>query len=541
MNIVPKELLKDDLSRLNLLSLPVPQGLQTIEITVHRNHAFEPVASVLPVFLACSGLTARFHYSDYDDSLSFINMSFTFRSDAHLIWLDAARYKQRDLSDWLEERLLALRAQDTAPVLVCCLGQNICLSKDTGCLVCDMQTMLGELGQAAEDRRLAPFSGTRLSNRACLECARWMGLRYLPSLFRPALKALALDCDNTLYDGVLAEDGTDGVTPYLAVQKYLQNLARQGFLLTLVSRNEEADVRRLFERRRDFPLHWEDFAATAINWQPKSDNIRFVADRLNIGLNAMVFVDDNWGELTQVGMTLPEVRLLAASSPEETLRGLRYCPLLWKPDVMMEDTLRNTDVQANQVRYRLQFACSSLEYRKQLDIHLTLTVNPVARIARVTELLNKTNQFIFTFLRPSQESVMAFMSGKEKVCVACNVRDKLSDSGLVAIVLGLRSTHEGSIGTMRVAELTVSCRALGRGIETGLIFAMLRHACATLDCDRVCLSWRTGPRNAPGIAWLREYWPGVIGDTEALADVSKLTGHLEGVCIDPADPGDIES
>ncbi|MBQ9405738.1 MAG: HAD-IIIC family phosphatase [Desulfovibrio sp.] len=365
-----------------------------------------------------------------------------------------------------------------------------------------------------------------------------MGLRYLPALFRPAIKALALDCDNTLYAGVLAEDGPDGVRPYLEVQHCLRELARQGFLLTLVSRNEEADVHALFARREDFPLRWEDFAATVINWEAKSENIRRVAEKLNIGVDAVAFIDDNWGELSQVGLALPEVRLLAASSPQATLRALHFCPLLWKPGVLLEDSLRRADVQANATRVRLQSAYSPQEYRQKLGICLTFSVNPRQRAERVTELLNKTNQFIFTFLRPTAQDVQDYMHRGDRVCVVCHMRDTLSDSGLIAIVLGSRTNHGSGEEELRVDELAVSCRALGRGVETGMIFALLARACAALDCQRLRLVWKTGPRNAPGLTWLQEHWPGEVGDGLATADARLLRGHLEGVIVADASPGE---
>ena len=113
MNILPPELLVPTLSRVGLLSLPLPEGLQEIVIAVHRNHAFETVASVLNVFLAQSGLSARFCYSSYDDSLSFTDS--LLQADVHILWLDFVRYTGSDLSTWLAERIQTLR--DKLPVL----------------------------------------------------------------------------------------------------------------------------------------------------------------------------------------------------------------------------------------------------------------------------------------------------------------------------------------------------------------------------------------------------------------------------------------
>jgi len=525
MNMLPEALLRPVLSRTELLTLPRPDALSPLRLAVHRNHSFELVASVLNVFLAQSGLEATLWYSAYDDSLSFADALPS--ADVHLLWVDCARYGAADLGEWLTERALELQTRIADPIVVCTLGALGTARTDLPNIYFhDLSHELAPLGARALDERLAPLSGTRLSNAACLEAARLLGLRWLPSCFFQPIKALALDCDNTLYAGVLGEDGPKQVSPHVDVQRHLLELKRQGVLLTLVSKNEEDDVRDLFEQRGDFLLRWEDFAARAINWAPKPENIRYLAHQLNIATDAMLFVDDNPGELLQAAQALPELRLVAATSPEATVRGLRYCPLLGKAHLTAEDSIRSGDVRANAQRQQWRATLSPAEYRRRLRIRLMVAVNPRAQARRIAELCNKANQFVFTFLRPSEQQVRHYMTSPEAVCVTCSMRDTLSDSGLIAVVLARAEEN-----TLRVEELAVSCRALGRGVETGMLFLMLTHACAALACEAVTLSCSVGPRNAPARQWLQEHWPGMRTSVSALAQVNQLKGDLSDVEI----------
>src|SRR5204863_8283441 len=134
-----------------------------------------------------------------------------------------------------------------------------------GARVADLRPIASKLGARFLDERAAKFSGTRLSDAACVQTARQLACHWAPASLQPRLKAVALDLDHTPYEGVLGEDGLDvRLTPgHQALQRHLAGLRDQGIFLALVSRNEEADVRRLFESRTDFPLRWEHFSATA--------------------------------------------------------------------------------------------------------------------------------------------------------------------------------------------------------------------------------------------------------------------------------------
>lgn len=520
MNLLPEPLLKLTLLRNEILNIKNSSPKRSLKLAVHRNHAFELIASVLNVFLAPSNMEATFFYSAYDDSLNSIT-SFP-EVDAHIVWLDGQRY-HLDSTEYLVNEINRLQSISKRPVLVAALNLKLPPKIGAEIKVCPLDEILDPLGEAKEDLRLAPFSGTRLSNQACLQIARYFGFHWLPEIFLPPLKALALDLDNTLYAGIVAEDGIDQLHPYIKVQEELKKLKQQGLMLTLLSKNEEVDILTLFKKRPDFPLKFEDFAAHAISWEPKPWGLKKLAQDLNINPDAFLFVDDNLGELAQMANTLPEVHLLAANTPEATLNGLRHYPGLRKSDCFFEDRLRTLDIQAQKERQELFRTRSVEEYRRELKIILTFNVNPETRCGRVTELLNKTNQFICTYLRPSLSQVQTYMADKDLVCITCSLEDKLSQSGLIAILLASRNKQ-----LLNIDELVISCRALGRHLESGLIFKMLNLACNKLSCDLIKLNLVEGPRNTPARTWIHNEWP---QDLNHPANLELFKDRLAGVQV----------
>ena len=522
-------LFQEQLKREQLLALPPAPVDRTITIAVHRNHSFELVASVLGPFLGLARVKATFLYSEYDDSLAVT--AAPPHADIHLLWLDAARYTIQDFPAWLTERIRALQGQSTGKVLVACLGgPNLAGLSLPDVLVVSPDALLAPLGEAALNPRLEAYTGTRLSNEACLLLARELGARFIPALLFPPLKALVVDLDNTLYAGVLGEDGPHGVVPYTKVQERLAELARQGFLLALASKNEEEDVRALFALRPDFPLRWEDFAATAVTWQPKTQTLERIAAELRIGLDSLLFIDDNPGERLQVAHSLPGVHILEADSPEATLAGLRYYPGLFKTAVHAEDALRSRDLKANTQREALQQKLTPEAYLRELAITLTFAVNPQEHSTRIAELLHKTNQFIVACKRPSQNELAQYFTDADRCVVTASLADKLSDSGLIAVVLAAKSGT-----TLCLEEIAISCRALGRGLEGGMLHHMLHLAAKSLHAGPpYSFRYVTAPRNKPALAWLHSLAPASLGESGTLVLPALPPASLAGVRVEHA-------
>ena len=279
----------------------------------------------------------------------------------------------------------------------------------------------------------------------------------------------------------------------------MKQLKSLGFLLTIASKNEEEDVKEFFIKRKDFPFNWNDFAVIKANWELKSQNILTIAKMLNIGTDAMLFIDDNPAEIQNVESAGIDIKTILAKTPELTLNILEYYPNLLKLTSSKEDVLRTQDKQANQTRNELIKRLSPKEYFEKLEIKLDFYINNKEHIQRITELLNKTNQFILTYARLTLTQVEEAQNNG--VVITINMSDKLSDSGIIAILVANKSSE----GFINLQEMTVSCRALGRNLENIMLPKMFELANQHLNGNgKILINYKKGPRNMPAINWLMD-------------------------------------
>lgn len=472
-------------------------------VKVFRNHSFELVSSVISPWLLYAGMDIHFEYSDYDDSFTFFDFKDT--EDAYFLWIDLLRYEVEDLKSFVLERVQELKSKTRKPILIATTGRNLSFGDEVFCF--SVESLREEVGEPFFDLPRESLTGTKLSNKTCLAAARELGTKYFPALFRPALKAVAVDLDNTLYRGVLGEDGLTGIVlteGHKALQDKLVQLAGQGFFICVVSKNDPRDVEEMFEERKDFPLRKEFLTVIKASWQAKSQGLRAIAAELNIGTDAMLFVDDNLGELAEVAGSLPDIHVLHAQDDAcKTLRALSCFPGLFKAFQNREDALRQSDVQANAERRKLQEHLSHEEYLRNLGMELRILLNDAAGKTRIAELSNKTNQFIFTYRRYTLAQVEALMAGPGSVIVSLHLRDKLSDSGMIGALVLVR---EGD--TAVLDELYISCRALGRGIDDIIIFAALEAGLKKLGVEKLRVNFVRGERNRPAEMFFSQYLSG---------------------------------
>ena len=477
--------------------------VQKYSIKVFRNHSFELISSVIHAYLKYAGMNIEFHYSDYDDSFSFFDFSDT--EDAVLLWMDLSRYAVDDVESFVADRVKDIKNRTSKPVLVVTTGRRISLGKDIFSF--DLDSLEQEIGEGFFDLKREGLTGTKLSNKACLAAARELGTKYLPALFRPALKAIVVDLDNTLYKGVLGEDGIEGIeltSAHAALQKKLTELAAQGFFICVVSKNDQSDVEKMFDLRSDFPLQKSALTFIIASWQAKSKSILDIAARLNIGTDSILFIDDNMGELSEVSSRIPDIHLLhAQDDASATLRALSCFPGLLKVFQNREDTLRQSDVQANEQRRKLQENLSHEEYLRNLGMELCILLDDEAGKARIAELSNKTNQFIFTYRRYTFAQVEALIAGRNSVIVSLHLRDKLSDSGMIGALVLVR---EGD--TAVLDEMYISCRALGRGIDDIIIFEAIGDGLKKLSVNKLQVNFIRGERNRPAEMFYQQYLSG---------------------------------
>jgi FkbH-like protein len=335
----------------------------------------------------------------------------------------------------------------------------------------------------------------------------------------PRIKAIVLDLDNTLYSGVLGEDGPQGVEltgAHRDLQAELLRLRENGIFLALASRNEIEDVERLFSDRKDFLLKKEHFSTTRISWEPKATGIASVISNLRIGADAVLFIDDNPGEIAATAAEIPGLKFLHASSAEATSRALKQYPGISGRKLEHADSLRVSDMAANELRAELLINSSDpIEYLTSLCAELTLSLNPEPFIRRISELSNKTNQFNTNFARLTEAEISRRLADPVSRIVSIALLDRLSDSGLIGMIAGRIQENE-----LLIDDLCISCRALGRHLEDIMITEAISAMADDNKVETIAFAFKEGPRNRPAREWLAKY----TGFSE-IGDVVKIPWH----------------
>ncbi len=289
-------------------------------------------------------------------------------------------------------------------------------------------------------------------------------------------KAVVVDLDNTLWGGVIGEDGPDGIqigreypgAAYRDLQRVLLDLHRRGVMLAVASKNDPREALEVLERHPGNLLRREHFAALEIGWNPKPESLRRIAAELNIGLDSLVFVDDNPAERAAVRHELPEVLVVElAQDPMQFAASLRALPSLERVRVSNEDRDRGQQYAVQRSRAALKTSAATLEeYYRSLEMTVELAPLTPATRARISQLTQKTNQFNLTTRRYDEAGVAALAADNSTRIYGCNVRDRFGDNGLVGVVI----VHDRP-PAWEIDTFLLSCRVIGRSIES----AMLSH------------------------------------------------------------------
>lgn len=289
-------------------------------------------------------------------------------------------------------------------------------------------------------------------------------------------KCLVLDLDNTLWGGVLGEDGIQGIQiggdypgkAFYLFQEALKELTQLGVMLAICSKNNEADVWEAFEKNPFMVLKQDDFVAWRINWNDKAANIRELAEELNVGLDSLVFVDDNPSERELVRQTLPMVAV--PDFPEQPYGLISFFQDLSNRffrvfSITAEDREKTAQYRANARRAQSRQAFTDLRsFLESLSIRMVIKPADDFNIPRIAQLTQKTNQFNLTTRRYTEPEVRnCLASGWNIFCL--QVSDRFGDSGIVGCIF----LHGNVIDT-----LLLSCRVLGKGIEEAFLKRVLQ-------------------------------------------------------------------
>lgn len=291
----------------------------------------------------------------------------------------------------------------------------------------------------------------------------------LAALAGRSRKVLAVDLDNTLWGGVVGDDGAEGLVldgaegeAFVAFQRYLKALKERGVLLAVCSKNEPANAKAPFKSRPEMALALEDFAAFEAGWGEKAEALGRIASRLNVGLDAVAFLDDNPVEREAVRRFLPEVAVVELpEDPADFPRSLDASRLFETVSLSAEDAARAGHFQAESGRDALKASAADLGgFLKGLEMRAELGPFVEADLERIVQLFNKTNQFNLLTRRVSEAQVRAWLADPAVFTLSARLKDRFGDSGLVAC---LAAREEGS--ELHVTDWLMSCRVFGRGLE----------------------------------------------------------------------------
>jgi len=353
---------------------------------------------------------------------------------------------------------------------------------------------------------------------------------------RQAAKIVVLDCDNTLWGGVVGEDGVDGVRigpEHAALHESIRRLIDRGVLFALASKNVVADVRAVFERRDDFALDWSDVVAERVNWQPKADNLLELATELKLGLDAFVFLDDSPLECEELRVRLPEV--LTLRMPENPDAFARFLDHVWAFDqrgVTAEDERRAAMYREESRRRTYREDAGSIEsFIEGLALEVGFEALDEGQLERASQMSQRTNQFNLTTRRRSVEELRTWLGDGDGVRggSVLRVADRFGDYGVTGLVL-----HERDGDALVVDTFLLSCRVLGRGVEHRIV-AHLGEVAAREGLASVALDFVPTVKNEPARRFLEK----LGGERESRGEAMRIrVPHAEARTFSH-DPGDV--
>lgn len=320
-----------------------------------------------------------------------------------------------------------------------------------------------------------PISAANLVHMA----QEWM--KFLAPLAGKEAKCVAVDLDNTLWGGVIGEDGMAGIqvgpeypgAAYQALQRALLDLSRRGILLAVTSKNNPEDALEVLREHPGMLLRPENFTALRVNWNDKAENLREIAAELNIGLDAIAFLDDNPVERQHVRDALPEVMVVELrADPMEYARAVRDCPVCERLTLSEEDRQRGHYYAAEQKRAALEQSVTSREdFYRSLAQEAEIAPVDIFTLARVAQLTQKTNQFNLTTRRYTEQQIAELVKCAGWRVLSIQVRDRYADNGLVGMAI---TRDQGDV--CEIDTFLLSCRVIGRTVETALLASLAEEA-----------------------------------------------------------------
>jgi FkbH-like protein len=381
---------------------------------------------------------------------------------------DPGQYRSRTLaSEWNFRKAVNLELGLKAPPCV---------------KICDVEFLASRLGGLASENPRGWFESKQPCSPSmlvaiCREAAHLaVGMRKAPK------KVLVLDLDNTLWGGVVAEDGVEGLEigdtsprgeAFKAFQRYVFSLKERGVLLAVCSKNDHARAIEPFERHPEMVLHLDDFVAFQANWDPKPDNLLRIAAELNVGIDSLAFVDDSPAEIEIVRQFAPEVgAILLGPDPADYVGQLKDCRMFEVQSITPEDAQRSAQYHAEAERGTLQSSSVDMDaFLVSLAMEAVIREFTAEDSPRLAQLINKSNQFNLTTRRRTETEIAELMRRPDCVCFSMRLGDRFGDNGLISVIIA-KVREDG----LEIDTWLMSCRVLKRQVEETMLNELLRIA-----------------------------------------------------------------
>ena len=308
--------------------------------------------------------------------------------------------------------------------------------------------------------------------------AEW--LRYLVPISGCTCKVLVVDLDNTLWGGVVGEDGIDGLSLdadypgliYQDIQRTLKKLSQRGIALAICSKNNLDDAMNVINNHPGMILKADDFSTHRINWQDKAGNIKNIAVELNISTDAISFLDDNPVERMQVRQALPEVNVIEINDDAYTYcNTLMSDPAFERLAVTDDDRVRTQYFKQNAMRVNLQKSATTIEdFYRSLDMSLHIELATDALVPRISQMTQKTNQFNLTTKRYNEQQIQQLIDDKQCHIYVARSTDRFGENGVIGLMIVRTMDQLAEIDTS-----LMSCRVIGRTLETAFLSTVMKN------------------------------------------------------------------
>jgi FkbH-like protein len=357
--------------------------------------------------------------------------------------------------------------------------------------ICDLEFLAYRLGGLAAKDEKSWFESKQLCSPGLQVVLAKEIAHLIGSLKKTPKKVLVLDLDNTLWGGVIGDDGIEGIEigdtsprgeAFKAFQSYVLSLTDRGLLLGVCSKNDYKNAIEPFHRHPEMVLREEHFVSFKANWKPKAENLIEMASELNLGLDSFIFVDDNPAEIEIVRQFAPEVTtILLDPDPSCYVRQLQESRLFERFSITSEDTQRTEQYRKEAQRKSLLASSIDMDsYLESLEMVGTFKEFNSLDLPRIAQLINKSNQFNLTTKRRTESEIETLMSDPRYVGFSMRLKDRFGDHGLISVII----CRVGEDGNFEIDTWLMSCRVLKRQVEEQVLNEIVRLA-EEAGCTRV--------------------------------------------------------